>query len=356
MESCSAEIKQCAICSQSIFEPEEVARTVKAAGLRTIRRISLQKKDCVRIKIPATKIVSLFHQKCYTSYLKPIPVKKTVADQPPKKILRTSDKIAFEDLCFFCDEDASDEFLQKQIKRPPKYRQSVCTIINDDTPKKILEHAKKVYVHEMGKKIVERLAGISNLLEKKARYHRKCYTSFFKLPSLPPSPLNEKLPNITKFIVTYIEEVKDKNQFSLKDLILLYKSENPEEKDFPHIRYIKEQILMHCKDDICITSFKNEECIIYRSEITDEIMLKHFKSKSKTDEESRAETIELSAEYIYKDIKNKVYNTTVYPPVDEFFLNLEKYVPDSLLKFVSTLICRYKKGENKETWKKKVMG
>ena len=43
----------------------------------------------------------------------------------------------------------------------------------------------------------------------------------------------------------------------------MYKNENSDEKNLPHVKYIKEQILNNCNDDIYIISFKNKKNFIY---------------------------------------------------------------------------------------------
>uniref|UniRef100_A0A8D9A1X7 Uncharacterized protein n=1 Tax=Cacopsylla melanoneura TaxID=428564 RepID=A0A8D9A1X7_9HEMI len=68
--------------------------------------------------------------------------------------------------------------------------------------------------------------------------------------------------------------------------------------------------------------------------------------------EERLRIVDAAAAISLEDARSKVYETKHYPPADNFLDGLEDHIPESLRRFVDSVILTKKKGDF-DKWKKK---
>ena len=118
---------KCLICEGVLSEG--VTREVKEKGVRTLIDFSVKWKDGKHSLLQGLKSVTV-HEKCRKVYTKERRAEafqsrhKTSTD--PKQMLRYQDSnFDFLHDCLFCGENASDEFYEKQGKKPVSDRETV---------------------------------------------------------------------------------------------------------------------------------------------------------------------------------------------------------------------------------------
>ncbi|KYM94341.1 hypothetical protein ALC62_15043 [Cyphomyrmex costatus] len=160
---------------------------------------------------------------------------------------------------------------------------------------------------------------------------------------------------IVNYIFNFINSHPDLDQFSLQSIINEFQADN-KDVTIPTLKWIKQQLFLKLEDDIFIASNNCQETIIFRRKAGNKILMKHFKESTRDEvlpsEDSEVKTLKEAAEIIIRDVKNKTYDVHHYPAADQFFNGLDEYIPQSLFKFLWTLITHDKK--QKQDWHKKI--
>jgi len=118
----------------------------------------------------------------------------------------------------FCDEVIDDEFFKKEKKI--ENRRAVHEVQSLEIKNSTLDIASK-RGDDWGKKIVNRITNVLDLVAVEAKYHGDCHKKFFTLPKQGTKcgrPTSEEL-NIAMEKIFEILESSDECQYAIDDLI-----------------------------------------------------------------------------------------------------------------------------------------
>ena len=178
----------------------------------------------------------------------------------------------------------------------------------------------------------------NKLVEEKARYHPSCHVHFFRKTD------DKKPANVSKvitYILTFLNEHADINQFSLGDLIKQFETENPN-VSVPTARWIKQKLLTVLDENIFIATNRDDQSILCRRQEGNQILIQHFKEKNDSCDSCMKKITE-AADIIIEDNEKNVYNNHLYPAANNFFESLDEGIPNSLKFFLKNLVFHKKK-------------
>lgn len=269
------------------------------------------------------------------------------ASQPQVSSKRSSTEIArtLKGLCFLCGDAITEEFIQLQSKLPLDRRNMVHTVEKLGMRQTVLDAAKHLD-DDWGRDIVERLLTIDGT------YHRLCYRRLFKL--LPTGnkrgygPAN-KTEQAMECVYEYLFANSDECQFSLSHLLQQIKGDC-----IPDVRTAKTHLKKRFGDDIVIVEMgSNKGSVVCFKNTGHRILYDHWYKEQKGDaHHERLRVVKAAAEIIVEDIRTQVYDTSQYPPSDDFFNNVDSVIPESVQLFFETVVLKNKRGLL-EAWKKK---
>lgn len=120
----------------------------------------------------------------------------------------------------FCDEVIDDEFFKKEKKKKIENRRSVHDVQSLEIKISTLDIASK-RGDDWGKKIVNRITNVFDLVAVEAKYHGDCQIKFFTLPKQGTKrgrPASEEL-NIPMEKIYNILENSDECHYAIENLI-----------------------------------------------------------------------------------------------------------------------------------------
>ncbi|KAF9422068.1 hypothetical protein HW555_002089 [Spodoptera exigua] len=170
----------CAICDRILNS--DVVVTVKERGLSKFVESSLKRNDgkeeCFKNRVEIQ-----LHKTCRNSYNNPKCIEavkrrreKALDNESVAAASSSADEFDFENKCIFCDTDASLTFERDQNKIPTSSRILVGQVKKVETQSTILQ-ACTAHDDDWSQQVLLRIDQV-NILEKKARYHYKCYSKF----------------------------------------------------------------------------------------------------------------------------------------------------------------------------------
>ena len=333
----------CIICSEELgSNNDDDIVNIGDKGKNTLILASISRGDGLQEKIEKSSPLKI-HQSCRRKYTRPSTIiadKRRAStgktkDEQGKK-LRSSDStfdIRYD--CMFCTESiAADERLPKSRKRAVskvetlEFKDSVLNCINniDD---------------EWGKSVAVRIQHHLDLVAAEAKYHRDCAQAFFKRSerSSIGKPKNEAQEEAFRKLCDFLDQ-NDESQYSLVDILEKMESFLEGEEGYT-MKFLKEKLKKHYKDDIIITNQKGKPAIACFRDSTYRIIQERFKST--TDQRSEIDkVIDTAASIIRNDIRLKVYDCGEYPTMDSSD-NFEDFIPETLKRFLQSLILSKKK-------------
>lgn len=141
-------------------------------------------------------------------------------------------------------------------------------------------------------------------------------------------------------VYAFLEANKEECQFSFDRLTGAIK----EGCDIDR-RTVKSRLLKKYEDDIMIVETGNTSTVCFKNtgyKILNDTWYANVKSNP---EEERMRVMKAAADIITEDIRSRVYNTTDYPPPDEFLNTVESDIPPTLLTLVQKIVLKNKKKE-----------
>lgn len=176
----------CIICNKNIVDSESVKK-ISGDTLKKYISVSVKLKDD-KDKYMRSRSFLYVHENCTKHYTEKSRIKVKVSRLVQsnadfnERNLRSKNDFDFNNLCFFCSSDASDDFIKKQQKKSPHYRIKVIKVPAESKMKEnILKEINNVY-NLSSKNIIDRLSSIpADLYDVNARYHDKCYLNFCKI-------------------------------------------------------------------------------------------------------------------------------------------------------------------------------
>lgn len=169
--------ENCVVCEKTLNEGETV---LVRKGLDTFKNCSLRRKDGISEKLKNVDSVVL-HVNCRKKYTFFRNV--AAANNPSLKettILRsTVSAFDFKRDCLFCSEVCDSE---AEKKKPVSKRSKQFEVRSFSFKNQVIECAKKRN-DDWGKKVLDRVQTVIDLVAVEARYHNLCCTNFYKPPS-----------------------------------------------------------------------------------------------------------------------------------------------------------------------------
>lgn len=107
-------------------------------------------------------------------------VEKEKQTAAPLHATRSTLPVSFDfiKLCCICGNDASDEFIERQKKRPVDRRENVHTVSNSDLRKSMIDRCG-ILKSQFTLQVLARIEGVADLIEAQARYHDNCLKHFY---------------------------------------------------------------------------------------------------------------------------------------------------------------------------------
>ena len=166
-------------------------------------------------------------------------------------------------MCFICDEDASDNFIKKELKNKVSNRVEVRSVVDVNVRNKIVEFCSNTPT-AIAEKVLSRILDIPDLVEVGARYHVKCYKNFYNYKSTNTvgRPLHPAYSAAENYVINYILNNSDECQFSLKSILESY-TESSEFLECPSMKYMKKLLKMRFANEILFYSVKKDLYMCY---------------------------------------------------------------------------------------------
>lgn len=186
--------------------------------------------------------------------------KKNTSPQPSTSGRSPSDsekEFEFDKLYIFCRQDALDNFIKSKRKKFGKRYNEIHIISDISLNTTLCNYASEYKENNRLHSIL--IKADFDLTKVKARYHNVCQKKFLKsMNKLENDKADQISKRILDFIVNYVKNNKDKDIFSLSEILELYSSENSN-GELPTIQWIKRLLLGHLDDDIFIATNKKGE-------------------------------------------------------------------------------------------------
>ncbi|KAJ8665692.1 hypothetical protein QAD02_007354 [Eretmocerus hayati] len=339
----------CFICTDPIISPKK--RKCQRAAIETLIIASKRRKDDKYLEFQGLNELSI-HDSCrhtYTSEPRILEASQSAGKTKAERRQRSVDaqRFQFDLFCFFCGDDASDDFIAKQKRKLPSYS-GIAFIKKDDKLKQIATEAKSRFGTDLEaafRPVVDRLKDDPVIMTMKPRYHKYCYNSFFK-PSKSSNvgrPKDHSVKAAVDFVVDIIRSATDECQFSLANLLDRFKSVKK-----PPSKYLKTQVQSLLGDSATIYSVEQDYIVCFNP-IRDNILSKEWlKSKTLDKRSERLQIVEAATKIVLEDIRGTYYDTKTYPPPSEFLQKVEEQVPETLKTFLNIVIKSNKKGKKVE--------
>lgn len=153
-------------------------------------------------------------------------------------------------------------------------------------------------------------------------------------------------------IYSYLAENREECQFSLNDLMDQIKSDYK-----PDIRTVKTHLIKrYGSDKITIAEVgrgRSHHVVLCFTDVGQKILYDNWYNERKGNPaEERMRVVKSAAEIILQDIRSQVYDTTEYPPSDDFLRETDSAVPDSPKLLLETIVLKHKR-HSLSSWKKK---
>lgn len=329
----------CIICDAQI-KPTDEYRGVSGDLLKKYIQASIQRADG---KHRLFKCLHNFwaHANCCKHYTAEEQIKraqrKNSLKPTSKPLLRSEKQFDFQNLCFFCSNDASEDFISKQLKKSENSRITVRFVKSDGKlQKNILEHGKNLFDLRT-KEVIDRISRVENLHPQKARYHDKCYLEFCaKLKKKPEELADTPELKAAKFVSDYLLQNPDECQVCLEVILENYEGDKSYDMD----ELVESLRSIHGESFVC---FKSK----YGTYLTMKSFGEKFLSKKwytddriKNDEDQeRKRIVATAAEILLEEVRAQECDTDHY----SFSESKESEVPELLLTFLRKIVKKYKK-------------
>jgi len=249
-----------------------------------------------------------------------------------------------------CGEEIPPDYKTKQWKKPANKRNPVYPVrkLSVAENKLRLMLMARDRNDEYGRAIIHRVQSVSDLPAADAQYHFSCMKSLHQ-PQLSGKPTvgrpKDDVQGAMECIFKFLEESDEECQFTIEELM------NHIEGDFrPNPKTVKARLLEKYEDDVLVTA--NMPYIVCFLGKGHKILSNAFYQGRLPKAEERLKVVKASAAIIVENVRSRVYDTTRYPPADEFMDGLEDLFPQSLKTFTDAIVMTKKRGDL-DKWRKK---
>lgn len=347
----------CFICEISLNEGE--IKIVKEKGVKNLQKCSAKRQNEEHQRFLKDLKQVTIHNACHKRYINERMIAAYVRrctagdDDGPSCVapsLRSrTEGFCFKDQCFLCGEGIPEDFLKKQ-ERLPEHERNLIHHVMKLGVKETIVNAAENRGDEWGKKVLDRIRNVKDLVAVDAWYHRFCHRKLYQRPKSEMKRGHRPASNIDEAMETiysYLENNSEECQFLIEDLM------NKIEGDFrPDIRTVKSRLYKKYGEDVLIAETANKKAVVCFRNVGYKILSDNWYSNKDSDpQQERQRVVKAAADIILSDIRSEVYNTTIYPPSDNFLGDVESVIPDSLKLLMESIILKHKRGSLVK-WKK----
>lgn len=151
-----------------------------------------------------------------------------------------------------------------------------------------------------------------------------------------------------EYIYAYLEEKSEECQFSLDELLAQIEGEYR-----PDFRTLKGRLFEKYGEDIVIAETSNKKCIVCFRNLGHKILTNAWYENKETDPQAeKLRVVKEAANIILGDIRSKIFDVSEYTPPDNFLIDVESVIPESVLLFFQTIIFKNKRSDL-DKWQKK---
>lgn len=351
----------CFICDSSLESGTHVTKVTREQAIASLKEASTKRKDG-KLSFLKNKTELEVHETCRKSYTNEklilASLKRAQQEGPStsRHLTRTSvPQFTFKTHCFICGECITEEFVADQSRRPKNERNTIF-VVGKLGMKTTLMNAARERNDEYGRRLIQRIEQVEDLVAADGQYHSKCLRFLYQKPKVEEpkrrGPFSEEIERSMQCIYDFIENNNGECQFSLDDLMKQMKQPGSDDSRYtPDVKTVKARLKEKYGDDILLTCFKNRKPVVCFRNIGEKILTNAwYEEKCKSEQDERLRVVLSAAKILCEDIRSKVYENTEYPPPDRFLEESESVIPETLRLFLETLMSHRKKNEN---WKTK---
>lgn len=347
----------CVICGEEV--PREAQEPVSPEGIQDLIKSSIKKNDNKHLDFTSCQKI-IIHDSCIIEYTKNLYEQMVLEkfrkksneklDLTPRRSQRykPNKSFNFNQLCFFCEEDASDDFISKLKTLSLEERVSVFRVTKSEVKSKLLDTIK-TRSDDFSQQVYSRIHNVPDLIKAGARCHSHCFTRFYDYQEMLDSidseySITSENSSILNFIISYILDHKEECQFSLSSIFKSY----PFELDSaPTLEWIRDRLYEHFGNDIVCHDWEDDIFVCYR-DIEKKITLKDSLGKHAmlNSDEERQKIVTVAANIIFEDIRSQFYIPNNLTPSNYLLHNIDKDVPTTLKTFFDQLVKRNKKSDD----------
>lgn len=348
----------CVICNEEVQGDDQ--EPISQEGVQDLIKTSIKKNDNKHLEFKNCEKV-IVHNSCIIVYVQSpndqIEIEKLKKktqekiDLTPRRSqrFRSNQTFNLNQLCLFCEEDASDNFISKQENLSLEKRVTVFRVTKPETKNKLLDSIK-TRSDKTSQKVYSRIHNVPDLAKAGARYHSHCFTRFYNYQELldsvePNHPLTSENSSILTFVINYILDHKEECQFSLMSI---FKSYPFELNTFPTLEWLRDRLYEHFGNDIVCHSWQDDIFVCYR-DIEDKVVSKDLLNKKKAiinSDEVRQRIIKDAANILFEDIRSQFYMPDNFTTTNYLLHNVNNEIPSNLKIFFDQLVKRNKKPDD----------
>lgn len=336
--------QNCPLCDLPLSDRE--TRIIKEISLKNCVKASLQRKDNKHTLLRKYKSLEV-HEVCSKNYVSQRKIefflRKKEGGNNSDNVRTRSTQLDFdwENLCFICSEDASDEFIKKEKKKSENKRVAVSIVNSNDCRNTLLTHTEKSSTL-MSIALRTRLLSIENVVAVGARYHHKCYKIVSKTTARTSYSEDSFALKAATFIAEKILANESECQFSINTLLAEFN-----EDKWPTWKYIKNHLIKIFGDQIVIHNSKKGPIVTLRSASEQILSNNFYKTRVQDEKEERKRIVIEASKIILDDIQSTAYEIDSYPSPDEFLNNINSDIPETLQIMLDTIIGNRKRDTSK---------
>lgn len=337
------QIANCIICEKPLSDGN--VRILKEESIRSCIDSSIRRKDKKHLQFRQFKTLNV-HTNCAKQYTweRNIELAERKLNAPSNSTsTRRSSNINFDfnNLCFICEKDASDAFIEKQRKVPANKKQEVHMVTNQNLKNTLVNKLKNTEDRQC-LDIYNRLLPVEDLSAVGARYHGSCHKLLYNKFRCVLEVEESEAYRAAKFIANYILQHKEECQFSVPEILTNFDS-----TEWAHTKYIKKRLKDIFQEDIIIHSSKYGPIITFLNSGNKILTDNWYKNKCKDPVQERKRLVQRAGKIILEDIRAKIYECNTYGAPDVFLQDIETVIPQTLTDLLQEIILKNKHSADK---------
>ncbi|KAJ8867203.1 hypothetical protein PR048_030998 [Dryococelus australis] len=235
-------------------------------------------------------------------------------------------------------------------KKPTEKHRLFYAVRNLSLKENIIDEAEK-RKDQWADEVKLRLGNVSDLVSADAIYHQDCFTKFCSHSA--PTGKGRGRPEVD-YVVEAMEEIdsfvvnNDECQHLLSELMTKVTGTIPDE------RTAKTKLKQKYEEYITITNNTKMVPTVCFLDTGKKILSNtRYENRNNDEQEERLGIVQTAAAIIREDIQSELYDTTCYPPRDNFLKDAYSCIPETLHGFLDHVILKEKETKVNEKKKRK---